>query len=164
MCHKLARRLPFGLPAIPRAAAGPRCWVVLDGPRRPVNVGVATWAGTSAQHDSSLDLNKGNHMLRTPMHVAASHGCIEALSWLVAQPSVDVNAVVCSTAAPLQPQCCCSALSQQRLPRPHAASRLEGLCASIARPCGPPLRMADQSDAPGQKVSMTKRFLQQAGS
>jgi len=41
-------------------------------------------------------------MLRTPMHVAASRGCIEALSWLVAQPGVDVNAVDVLGATPLE--------------------------------------------------------------
>ena len=38
-----------------------------------------------------VNLNDGDSLGRTSIHLAASNGCVEALNWLAAQPDVDVN-------------------------------------------------------------------------
>ena len=40
---------------------------------------------------NGVDLNVGDNLGRTAIHLAASNGCIEALNWLASQADVDVN-------------------------------------------------------------------------
>ena len=43
-------------------------------------------------HRNGAAINSGDYMHRTPLHVAASNGCLETVSWLLTLPEVNVNA------------------------------------------------------------------------
>lgn len=44
-------------------------------------------------YTNGADFNKGDSLMRTPLHVAASHGCVESVSWMSTLSDVDVNAM-----------------------------------------------------------------------
>eukprot|EP00238_Polyblepharides_amylifera_P001694 CAMPEP_0196573526 /NCGR_PEP_ID=MMETSP1081-20130531/3415_1 /TAXON_ID=36882 /ORGANISM="Pyramimonas amylifera, Strain CCMP720" /LENGTH=635 /DNA_ID=CAMNT_0041891265 /DNA_START=41 /DNA_END=1948 /DNA_ORIENTATION=- len=44
-------------------------------------------------HANGIDLNSGDYDARTALHLGASEGCVETVSWLLTQQGVDVNPV-----------------------------------------------------------------------